>query len=75
MFGTFAYDLTPEPKNPEHITITDGWDKREIVDVTVTARDVMGQKGPFAFPFNRKAAGQLQALWASGKKKGCSIKS
>lgn len=64
LFGSFAYRLDPQPDNAEHIVITDGWDKREIVDVPVSARAVAGRPGPFAFPFNRRAAPQLQALWA-----------
>ena len=70
LFGTFAYALDPKPGNPEHIRITDGWDTREIVTVQVTTSDVAGRKGPFAFPFNRKAAPQLQALWAAWEKAG-----
>lgn len=70
LFGTFQYVLDPQPDNPEHIRITDGWDKKEIVNVQVTTLDVAGRKGPFAFPFNRKAAPQLQALWAAWEKAG-----
>lgn len=70
LFGTFAYVLDPQPNNPEHIRITDGWDAHEIVNVTVSAGSVAGRPGPFAFPFNRRAAPQLQALWAEWEREG-----
>lgn len=70
LFGTFAYVLDPQPGNPEHIRITDGWDTREIANIQVSAGGVAGRPGPFAFPFNRRAAGQLQALWAEWERAG-----
>ena len=70
LFGAFDYVLDPQPDNREHIRITDGWDKREIVSVQVSAGDVAGRKGPFSFPFNRKAAPQLQALWVEWERAG-----
>lgn len=70
LFGRFDYVLDPKPDNAENIRITDGWDAREIVTVQVTTRNVAGRAGPFSFPFNKKAAPQLQALWAEWERAG-----
>jgi hypothetical protein len=35
VFGTFAFKSTPVKANPEAITITDGWDKKNIVTVKI----------------------------------------
>lgn len=64
LFGTFAYQSTPTPGNPEAITITDGW----------AAKNIINAKGPFGkmTAFHRAAAPQFEALFAAWEAAGLS---
>ena len=64
IFGKFAFVGDPQPRNPEHIRITDGWDKRNIVPVTLP--QLVGIKAAPAsgnVPCHRLVKDQLTRLW------------
>ena len=70
LFGTFAFVPSPSSQDPDAIRITDGWDKQNIVPVDVPQlKGVPGaRKG--RVQFHRKAAAQLQAMFADWEKAG-----
>jgi peptidoglycan hydrolase-like protein with peptidoglycan-binding domain len=71
LFGTFAYRPSPTATVTEAITITDGWPSQNIVTVDLPQlAGVLGAPGSHKVPFHRKAAPQLQALWAAWEEAG-----
>lgn len=66
MFGKFAFVPDPKPGNREQIRITDGWDTRNIVSLTIP--QLAGKKGApasGAIRCHRLAADQIAALFAA----------
>lgn len=39
LFGRFTYKPDPKPGNAEHVTITDGWDRQNLVRITLPWQD------------------------------------
>jgi peptidoglycan hydrolase-like protein with peptidoglycan-binding domain len=71
VFGRFAFVSSPLPDNPENITITDGWDRNNIVRVLIP--ELIGVRGaPRSgnIQFHKLAATQLAALWAEWREAG-----
>ena len=70
LFGKFGFVSAPEPGNPEAIRILGDWEDENIVKVTIT--QLVGIKGTpknGVLRFHKKAAQQLQDLWAEIEKK------
>ena len=64
IFGKFKFVAAPLPGNPENIRITDDWESKNIVKVTIP--QLVGVKGASAsgtIRFHRMAAKQLVAMW------------
>ena len=73
LFGTIEYDHTPTSKNPEAITITNGWDKANIVTVTIPQLKgvpVFGTPSSGKMRFHKKGVEQLKAMWAAWEDAG-----
>ena len=66
LFGPLAFEPAPEPDNPEAIRITNGWSNQQVVKVIIPQLiGVSGASKTGAVWFHKKAAAQLQALWAA----------
>ena len=64
VFGRFAFVSAPLPDNPENISITDGWDRDNIVRVLIPELiGVNGAPRSGSIQFHKLAAAQLAALW------------
>jgi hypothetical protein len=61
LFGSFSYVHSPLPKDTEHIRITDGWDKKNIIGIDVPQISRIAGIGKTYF--HKAAAAQLQDLW------------
>ena len=61
LFGTFKYVSDPLPKNPENIKITNGWDKENIVKVSI--KQLIPIKGSDTVYFHKLGANQLVKLF------------
>ena len=71
MFGPLEFEHDPHPDNPERIRITNGWDRDNIVRVTVpqlAGHQFAGPNGEIRF--HAKAADQLVALWQAWEDAG-----
>lgn len=60
-FGSFKFVSSPAPGNPEHITITDGWASRHIVQVEVPQLVVL--TGRHTREFHEAGAQAFAELW------------
>lgn len=73
LFGTIEYEHTRKPSNREAITITNGWDKENIVTVTIPqlkGTPVYGKPSSGRMRFHKKGAEQLKAMWAAWEAAG-----
>ncbi len=73
LFGTIEYDHTPTSSNREAITITNGWDKENIITVTLPQLKgipVFGKPSSGRMRFHKKGAEQLKAMWAAWEAAG-----
>lgn len=71
VFGTFKFEPSPSPGNPEGITIRDNWAVTNIVKVSIPQLvGKLGAPGNGVVFFHRKAAPQLAALWAAWEAEG-----
>lgn len=71
MFGPLEFVAAPVADNPEAIRITNGWDRQQVVKVMVPqVIGVPGASRTGAVWFHKKAAAQLQALWAAWQQAG-----
>ena len=68
IFGTFAFKSNPIPGNPENIKITDGWEKKNIV--TISIPQLIKIKGNDRVSFHKLGANQLIKLWSDWDKAG-----
>lgn len=71
LFGDFQFRPAPTPTNPEGIRILGGWQKANIV--TVTVPQLVGVRGASSngrVPFHRKAKQQLVDLFAAWEEAG-----
>lgn len=70
IFGLPAYRSTPRAGNPEAITITDGWDDRNIVLIQLPQLVTLGLSKTGSVRFHRLGVEQLRGLWASWEMAG-----
>ena len=63
LFGPLEFAITPKANNPEAITITNGWDTANIVDVHIPQLNRTVE-------FHRKGADRLAALFAAWEAAG-----
>jgi hypothetical protein len=71
MFGAFQFVHEPVAGNAENIRITDGWQKQNIVPVTIPQLiGVRGAPRNGVILFHRLAAKQLAAMWAAWEAAG-----
>ena len=71
LFGYFNYVPAPTSGNPEGIRITDGWDKNNIVTVTIPQlRNVPGSLKSGSVQINGKIANQTVALFYAWENAG-----
>ncbi len=73
LFGTIEYDHTPSSQNREAITITNGWEKENIITVTIPQLKgvtVFGTPSSGRMRFHKKGAEQLKAMWAAWESAG-----
>lgn len=68
IFGKFAFKSKPVPGNPENIQITDDWEKKNIVTISIT--QLTDIKGSDRVRFHRLAANQLIKLWSDWQSAG-----
>ena len=69
LFGPLAFEPAPTSDNPEAIRVTNGWDKEQVVKLTVPQLiGVTGASRTGTVWFHKKAAAQFQALWAAWEK-------
>lgn len=65
-FGPLEFSAAPTANNPERIVITNGWEAANLVRVAVPQlAGVTGAPAGGKIAFHRKAAAQLQALFAA----------
>lgn len=65
-FGPLEFAPAPSASNPERIVITNGWETNNLVRVSIPQlAGVAGAPASLKILFHRKAAGQLQALFAA----------
>jgi hypothetical protein len=67
IFGEFAFTANPQRGDPEHIRITDGWEKN-IINVPIP--QLQGINGHSHIEFHRLGASQLIKLWADWEHAG-----
>ena len=69
LFGAFEFECAPNAENPEAITILGDWEAKNITAVTLPQLKgipVCGEPSQAGqMRFHRKAANQLQKLWAA----------
>jgi len=68
MFGRFEFEPDPTRSNPERIRILGDWEAENITTVLLPQLrgvSVFGQRSSGRMRFHRRAAEQLQALWAA----------
>lgn len=73
LFGKIEFEPSPTGSNPEAIRITNGWDKDNIVTVTIPQLrgvPVFGKPSSGRMRFNKKATEQLKAMWAAWEAAG-----
>ena len=73
LFGVIEYDHNPTSGNPEAITITNGWDKDNIISVTIPqlkGKPVYGKLSSGRMRFHKKGVDQLKAMWAAWEAAG-----
>ena len=70
VFGTFAYRSAPVAGNPEAITITDGWDDRNIALIQLPQLVTLGLSKTGSVRFHRLAVDQLRGLWTAWERAG-----
>lgn len=73
LFGTIEYDHTPTSQNREAIAITNGWEKENIISVTLPQLKgvpVFGTPSSGRMRFHKKGAEQLKAMWAAWEEAG-----
>lgn len=71
LFGPLRFQAAPTAANPEAITITNGWDRDNLVKVAIP--ELAGIKGAPASGnvfVHKKAAAPLQAMWKEWGKRG-----
>ncbi|MCF6130123.1 M15 family metallopeptidase [Flavobacterium sp. AS60] len=68
LFGKITYTAIPLPDNPEHLAITNHWDRDNIIKVTIPQLKAL--KGSATVYFHKKGAAQLQQLWHDWEKAG-----
>lgn len=68
LFGKFAYVSDPLPNDREHIKVTDGWDRKNLVPVTIP--QLKASAGITKVYFHKAAAPQLQKLWSDWEEAG-----
>lgn len=68
IFGKFMFRSKPIPGNPENIQITDDWEKKNIINISVP--QLTGIKGNDRVRFHKLGAGQLINLWSDWEKAG-----
>ena len=74
-FGPLAFAPSPTTTNPERIVITNGWEAANLVRTTIPQLvGVAGAPASGKIQFHRKAAGQLQALFAAWEAAGVSAR-
>lgn len=66
IFGLLQYKSDPLPDNPEHIKITNGWEKENIIKVSV--KQLKAIKGSDMVYFHKKGAKQLIKLFNDWEK-------
>jgi peptidoglycan hydrolase-like protein with peptidoglycan-binding domain len=65
VFGRFDFVSAPRPSNTEAIRILGSWERDNIASVPVPQlRKALGSKAPSGMQFHKRAAAQLQGLWA-----------
>lgn len=70
LFGTFRFEARPVPGNRENIRILDDWPARNIVTVTIPQLRGIPGAGTGRVEFHRKAAPQLEKVWAAWDQAG-----
>lgn len=73
LFGTIEYKPAPNPGNPEAITITSGWERENIVTVTIPqlkGKPVYGKISSGRMRFHKKGVEQLKSMWAAWEAAG-----
>lgn len=73
LFGTIEFEGKPTRNNPEAITITNGWEKENIVTVTIPQLKgipVYGKPSSGRVRFHNKGVEQLKGLWAAWEAAG-----
>jgi len=73
LFGTIEYLPAPTRDNPEAITITNDWERENIVTVTIPqlkGKPVDGKISSGRMSFHKKAVDQLKAMWAAWESAG-----
>lgn len=68
VFGKFAFEHRPLPRNAENIVITGDWEARNIV--TLDIPQLRGFMGNGSVRFHRVAANQLVSLWKAWEAAG-----
>ncbi len=73
LFGRIEFDHTPSNSNREAITITNGWERENIVTVTIPQLKgipVYGRPSSGRMRFHKKGVEQLKAMWAAWEEAG-----
>ena len=73
LFGEFAFRPAPTSRNPEAIEVLGDWAAQNITMVTLPELKgipVYNRRSSGRMRFHRKAAGQLEALWAAWGRAG-----
>ncbi len=66
LFGEIKFKSTPLNDNPEHITITNGWESKNIVKIKIP--QLISIKGTDIVWFHKKAEKQMIKLWEDWEK-------
>lgn len=71
LFGPLEFAPAPTADNPEAIRVTNGWDTKQVIKLTVPqVIGIPGASRSGTVYFHRKAAAQFQALWSAWEKAG-----
>jgi len=71
IFGPMTYVADPQPGNPEHIRVTNGWAAEHLVTVTVPElAGIQGAPSTGRIQLHRDIADQVLALFAAWKEAG-----